>query len=82
MKKNIGGYDRLLRVIIGLCGIIFSFGIPKLLWVEIISVIILLTGVIGWCGVYAIFGVNTASTKKAVKKITKKATKKATKKKK
>ena len=96
MKTNISGYGRILRIIVGLGGLYAAYYYKQPLWVEIVAAVVVLTGVIGWCGLYAIFGINktakkaapkaaakTAPKAKAKKAPAKKATaKKATKKKK
>jgi len=63
MKFNVGGIDRIARIVLGLVligltvtGIIGVWG-----WLGVMP---LATGVIGWCPPYAIFGINTCSMKK------------------
>lgn len=58
MKKNIGVVDATIRIILGL--IILSLTIigPKSLW-GFIGLIPLLTGLIRYCPLYLIFGINT-----------------------
>lgn len=73
-KQNIGSFDRVVRMILGMAGIIVSEQF-KLNWLYIISVIVMLTGFFGWCGLYTIRGMSTVA-KKPVKKATKKTTKK------
>lgn len=75
MKKNVGGYDRALRIIIGLGGLSAGY-VLNLWWVALIAAIILLSGLIGWCGLYVLCGLNTAPVKKTVKKTAKKVAKK------
>ncbi len=58
MKQNIGGIERFLRVIIGLGIISLAFVGPKSPWAYL-GVVPLLTGLIGWCPPYAIFGIST-----------------------
>lgn len=78
--QNVGSYDRLLRIIIGLAGVIVA-DIYKLNWLNIIATIVLLTGFFGWCGMYSLRGISTVATKKAAPKKAKKAAGKAKKKK-
>ncbi len=61
MKSNVGGIDRTLRIVIGLAliGVTFAGMLPG--W-GYIGVIPLLTGLIGWCPPYAIFGLSTCSS--------------------
>ena len=58
MKQNIGGIERFLRVLIGLGIISLAFVGPKSPWAYL-GVVPLLTGLIGWCPPYAIFGIST-----------------------
>lgn len=61
MKPNVGPIDRLIRIIIGLAiaiiGIIF-----KSYW-GVAGIVILGTGVFGYCLLYSLFGINTAKKK-------------------
>lgn len=64
-KKNIGKKDQLIRYIAGVVLIIVGFllqGIISLV-LFILATIIILTGIIGWCGLYTILGVNTCKRK-------------------
>ncbi|MEW5903278.1 MAG: DUF2892 domain-containing protein [Pseudomonadota bacterium] len=63
MKCNEGGIDRGLRVIVGLAliGLTLTETIGVWGWIGVVP---LLTGVIGFCPAYAIFGMNTCSTEK------------------
>ena len=62
MKKNVGGIDRGLRIIIGL--VILVLGIVFKSWWGVIGLIPLLTGLIGWCPIYLPFGLSTCKLKK------------------
>lgn len=63
MKTNVGGIDRVLRIVIGLglIGLTLTGTIGVWGWLGVVP---LATGAIGWCPPYAIFGWNTCSTKK------------------
>jgi len=63
MKSNVGGIDRILRIVIGLVliGLTLNGNIGVWGWIGIVP---LATGAIGWCPPYAIFGWNTCSVKK------------------
>jgi hypothetical protein len=63
MTKNVGGIDRILRIFIGLALIAAAATSTIGLW-GYIGVVPLLTGLIGWCPPYALFGFNTCSMKK------------------
>jgi len=50
MKGNVGGIDRILRIIVGLA--VIGWGIYAKNWLGAIGVIPLFTGLIGWCPLY------------------------------
>lgn len=56
---NVGGIDRVLRIIIGIAVIAASLyvGDNNLWW--ILGAVILATGVFRFCGLYKLIGVNT-----------------------
>lgn len=60
--KNEGAIDRGLRIVAG--GILISlvFVGPQTIW-GWTGVVPLLTGLIGWCPAYSIFGINTCSVR-------------------
>jgi hypothetical protein len=64
MKSNVGGIDRILRIVVGLVliGLTLTGNIGVWGWLGIVP---LATGAIGWCPPYAIFGWNTCSMKKS-----------------
>lgn len=64
MKKNVGKFDRVLRVIIGLALILlalyFSATIGFWKWVLIIiGLILIIVGIIRYCPLYPLLKVNT-----------------------
>lgn len=65
MSKNVGGIDKVLRIIIGLVLIAYAIplGFPQTgwNWVGWIGVVPLLTAVFGVCPLYSIVGMNTCS---------------------
>lgn len=63
MKQNVGGIDRILRIVLGLVliGLTVSGTIGVWGWV---GAVLLGTGLMGWCPPYAIFGFSTCSMKK------------------
>ncbi len=63
MKLNEGVIDRALRVIAGLVLITLAATGTVGIW-GWIGVVPLLTGLFGFCPVYAIFGMSTCSMKK------------------
>ncbi|MBC7146145.1 MAG: DUF2892 domain-containing protein [Thioclava marina] len=60
-QRNVGGIDRILRIVIGL-GLILGYflnpGAPYS-WLYWIGIIPLATGLIGSCALYSILGINT-----------------------
>lgn len=58
MTRNEGSIDRILRVIAGLVLIALAVSGTFSPW-GWIGVIPLITGLVGWCPVYSIFGINT-----------------------
>ena len=63
MKLNVGGIDRVLRIVVGLAliGVAVS-GVSVWGWIGVVP---LLTGVFKFCPAYAIFGLNTCPMQKA-----------------
>ena len=60
MKANVGGIDRLLRVVIGLGLLAFVFlGESGARWWGLIGVVPLLTAFLSFCPLYAIFGLDS-----------------------
>lgn len=62
MKSNVGGIDRVLRIVIGLAliGLTLSGIIGVWGW---LGVVLLATGAIGWCPPYALLGLSTCPMK-------------------
>ncbi len=58
MKKNIGGVERAIRIIVGAAVLALAFAGPKTPWAYL-GIIPLATGLIGWCPPYALFGIST-----------------------
>lgn len=63
MKKNVGLVDKLLRFLFAALVLILFLtdtitGVLAIM-LGIVSVVLVLTGAIGWCGIYALFGIST-----------------------
>lgn len=61
--KNEAGWDRVLRVLLGVVLLYLGWagvvtGTPGVLF-KIVGFLPLLTGLIGWCPAYALFGIST-----------------------
>lgn len=64
MKSNVGGADKILRIVAGLVLLVLAImgiGAP---W-TFIGIVPLATGLMGWCPAYSLFGLNTCPMKKA-----------------
>ncbi len=62
MDKNVGGIDRLLRIIAGvalIAWVLLGAG-PTWAWIGVVP---LLTGLFNFCPAYTVFGINTCKTK-------------------
>ncbi|MEO8770911.1 MAG: DUF2892 domain-containing protein [Ferruginibacter sp.] len=63
MKKNIGKTDRILRMVMVVSFIIFILtGLahyPQVYFFEVLIGILALTAAIGYCPLFALFGINT-----------------------
>ena len=60
--KNEGGIDRIIRIIVGLA--IVGWGFYANNWWGAVGAVPLLTGLIGWCPAYMLFGIKTCPTDK------------------
>ncbi|HRD28513.1 MAG TPA: DUF2892 domain-containing protein [Caulobacter sp.] len=64
MKLNEGAVDRVLRIIVGLVVLSLAFVGPKTAW-GYLGAIPLLTGIVGFCPLYAVLGINTCKAPRA-----------------
>ena len=62
MNKNVGGIDRILRIVVGLALIALAVTNTVGVW-GYIGVVPLLTGLIGWGPAYLPLGIKTCKTK-------------------
>ncbi len=58
MKKNIGSWERTIRIIAGLFILTLTFVGPKTPWAYL-GIVPLATGLAGWCPPYALVGFST-----------------------
>jgi len=56
--KNVGGIDRIARIVVGAALIAGAATGTVGMWAWI-GVLPLATGLMGWCAAYTLFGVNT-----------------------
>lgn len=57
MKQNVGGIDRILRILVGLA--VIGWGLYAQNWLGAIGLVPLVTGLINWCPAYLPFGLST-----------------------
>ncbi|MBN2965482.1 DUF2892 domain-containing protein [Sulfurospirillum sp. T05] len=58
-KANVGGIDRIARIVIG--GLIIAWALWAQSWLGVIGVVVLLTGVFRFCGAYTLFKFSTTN---------------------
>ena len=58
--KNEGTVDRALRVVVGLAVLSLAFVGPETAW-GWVGLVPLMTGLVGFCPLYSILGINTCS---------------------
>ncbi len=65
LAKNVGKIDRNMRIIVGIALLVAFFAFPDsgLRWLMLIGIIPLVTGLMGTCPIYSIFGISTCPTK-------------------
>jgi hypothetical protein len=61
MKFNVGGFDRILRLIAGL--VILGAGYYYKSWWGLIGIVPILTGIFRFCPAYLPFGLSTCPAK-------------------
>ncbi len=64
MKTNEGAIDRVLRVLVGAGVLSLAFVGPQTPW-GYVGLVPLVTGLVGYCPVYAMLGFNTCPAKRA-----------------
>lgn len=64
MKNNVGGIDKILRVVVGIVLIALAATNVIGVW-GWIGVVPLLTGLVGWCPAYTLLGMNSCPMKKS-----------------
>jgi hypothetical protein len=63
MISNVGGTDRAIRIVLGIVLLVVAY-----LWLSgaltiiayVVGAILLITGLVGWCGLYTVLGLNTS----------------------
>ena len=62
MKLNEGGIDRVVRIVVGVV-LLGLMAMGTIGWWGWLGVVPLATGLIGWCPVYRLLGMNTCPMK-------------------
>lgn len=64
MQTNVGGIDRIARIVIGIALLLFAlFNEGSYRWFGLIGLVPLGTGLLGWCPAYIPFGIKTCKTR-------------------
>jgi len=67
LKKNVGKTDAMIRYFIGVVLIILAFVLesnsPWYFFLLLPAIVSIVTGYLGTCGLYALFGINTCKIK-------------------
>lgn len=62
MKANVGGIDKVLRIVVGLALVAWAvMGGPVWAWIGVVP---LASGLLGWCPAYTLLGIKTCPMKK------------------
>lgn len=65
MKANVGGIDRVLRIVVGLAVLSLVFVLEgSARWWGLVGIVPLLTGFVSFCPVYPLLGINTCPTQR------------------
>lgn len=62
MKSNVGGIDRILRIVIGAVLVILAATGQVGAW-GWLGLLLLGTGLMGWCPPYSLLGINTCKNR-------------------
>lgn len=68
LKQNESTFDRVIRIIVGIIALLVGYtvlsGAAQTI-VYVVGLIALLTGAIGFCGLYALLGISTLKSKQS-----------------
>ena len=62
MTQNVGGIDRILRIVLGLVLVALAATGTLGVWAWL-GLLPLATGLLGWCPPYSLLGINTCKNK-------------------
>jgi sulfite exporter TauE/SafE len=69
MKKNVGGIDSIIRTVLGAAiaavGFFASMSTALRVVAFVVAVVLLFTGIYGFCPIWSALGINTYKEKKA-----------------
>ena len=60
MTRNVGGIDRILRIVVGLVLLGLTY-LGTIGWWGLIGIVPLATALVGFCPLYTLLGLNTCS---------------------
>lgn len=66
IKKNVGTIDRITRLVIGIIALLAIGMVQQKIFqwaLFIIALISFFTALVGWCGLYSLFKINTCKVK-------------------
>lgn len=63
LKTNEGMLDRAIRVVLGLVLLAVAYT-QQITWLYVVAAVALVTGAVGFCGLYSLFGMSTCPVKK------------------
>lgn len=58
LKKNVGKVDQIVRYVIALVLVVLSI-VLSVWWLVIPAIVLVLTALFSFCGLYTLFGINT-----------------------
>lgn len=61
MNKNLGGLDRVIRILLGLLVLAAGYYFQSIF--GLIGIVLIFTAAMGWCPAYALLGLSTCSVK-------------------
>lgn len=66
-KTNVGGIDRIVRILVGLALLAGFFLYPDASWryLTLVGIVPLFTGLFGTCPLYSLFGMSSCPVRKA-----------------
>ena len=60
MNTNVGGIDKVIRIVVGLALLsLLAWGEGDVRWFGLIGLIPLGTALMGWCPLYTVFGISS-----------------------